>query len=537
LPHCRIERRCVEPDSVIVLTLFGMVGGDSAVLVQRSMLFSGQGVACAERRRFRGVHPGPAGFHRWSSASHVALEHRQVKRTLRSAALATAVIASLGLAATASAGGRPDLVLSGLNAGQSHRSGELLVKFRDGSTIAQQDAVRRGLGAQKLEAVRPGNRRQGELALMRLPRGLDVATAVRAIQNDAAVEYAEPNWIYQHAAVSNDSYYTNGSLWGMYGDATSPANQYGSQAGEAWAAGHTSCGNVWVGIIDEGYMYTHEDLAANVGTNPGEIPGNGIDDDGNGYVDDVYGWDFAGNNNTVFDGVGDDHGTHVAGTIGGVGGNGKGVAGVCWNVKMINAKFLGSQGGTTANAIKSVDYMTDLKTRHGLNLVATNNSWGGGGFSQGLQDAITRAGAANILFIAAAGNSGANNDATPSYPSGYNNSNIIAVAALTSSGALASYSQYGATTVDICAPGSGIWSTVPVASGKGKNATIVSGYASYNGTSMATPHVTGAAALYKSARPGATAADVKAGILGSSVATTSCAGKVVTGGRLNASGF
>jgi subtilisin family serine protease len=397
--------------------------------------------------------------------------------------------------------------------------------------------VRRGLGAQKLDTLRGGSARRGETALVRLPPGLAMATAIQAVQSDPAVEYAEPNWIYQHAATSNDTYYTNGSLWGMYGDATSPANQFGSQAGEAWAAGHTSCGDVWVGIIDEGYMYTHEDLAANAGQNPGEIPGNGIDDDGNGYVDDVYGWDFAGGNNSVFDGVGDDHGTHVAGTIGGVGGNAKGVAGVCWSVKMINAKFLGSQGGTTANAIKSVDYMTDLKTRHGLNMVATNNSWGGGGFSQGLQDAIERANQAGILFIAAAGNSGADNDATPSYPASYPNSNIIAVASITSSGAMSSFSQFGKTSVDICAPGSGIWSTVPVASGRGKKATIASGYASYNGTSMATPHVAGAAALYKSARPGATAADVKAGILGSSAATASCNGKVVSNGRLNVSGF
>jgi subtilisin family serine protease len=213
-----------------------------------------------------------------------------------------------------------------------------------------------------------------------------------------------------------------------------------------------------------------------------------------------------------------------------------GVAGVCWNVKLMGAKFLGSRGGTTANAIKAVDYFTNLKSAQGLNIVATNNSWGGGGFSQSLQDAIERANAANILFIAAAGNSGTNNDATKSYPSGYPNANIIAVAALQSNGALASYSQYGATTVDICAPGSGVLSTVPV-SGKGKNASVASGYASYNGTSMATPHVTGAAALYKALNPSATAAQIKIALLSSATATPSCAGKVVTGGRLNVSGF
>jgi subtilisin family serine protease len=319
----------------------------------------------------------------------------------------------------------------------------------------------------------------------------------------------------------------------MYGDATSPANQYGSQAGEAWAAGHTGSGTVYVGIIDEGYMYTHEDLAANAGTNPGEVAGNGVDDDGNGYVDDIYGWDFDGNNNSVFDGTTDDHGTHVAGTIGALGGNGIGVAGVCWNVKLLSAKFLGKRGGTTANAILAVDYFTDLKIRHGLNLVATNNSWGGGGFSQALQDAIGRANDAGILFIAAAGNDGLNTETSTSYPSGYPNANIIAVASITSSGAISSFSNYAATKVDLGAPGSAILSTVP----KSVKGVIVSGYASYSGTSMATPHVTGAVALYASTHPGSTAVTIKSAILGSVVATSSLSGKCATGGRLNVSGF
>ena len=227
-------------------------------------------------------------------------------------------------------------------------------------------------------------------------------------------------------------------------------------------------------------------------------------------------------------------GVDVAGTIGGVGGNGVGVAGVCWNVKLMGAKFLGSRGGTTANAIKSVDYFTNLKIK-GVPVVATNNSWGGGGFSQALQDAISRANAADILFIAAAGNSGANNDATAAYPSGYNVANVIAVAALQSDGALASYSQYGATTVDLGAPGSAIQSTLPIA-GKGKNASVTSGYGSYSGTSMATPHVTGAAALYKAINPGATAAQIKAALL-NGTPTPSLQGKTLTGDRLDVSGF
>lgn len=412
---------------------------------------------------------------------------------------------------------------------------ELIVKFKDDVSAEAQNAALVKINGKVKEkihtnAMKDKGDKQGVLLVSTPLQAFDAIAKAKGLTE---VIYAEPNYIYQHTATSNDTYYTNGSLWGMYGDGTSPANQYGSQAGEAWAAGKTGSGSVYIGIIDEGYMYAHDDLAANAGKNPGEIPGDGIDNDGNGLIDDVYGWDFAGNNNTVFDGVGDDHGTHVAGTIGAVGGNGKGVAGVCWNVKLMNAKFLGSRGGTTANAIKAVDYFTDLKTRHNLNLVATNNSWGGGGFSQALMDAITRANNAGILFIAAAGNSGTNNDATASYPSGYNVANVIAVASITNTGALSSFSQYGATTVDLGAPGSSIWSTVPKSS-KGK---IISGYASYNGTSMATPHVSGAAALYASLNPGATAAEIRAAILGSVVPTSSLAGKCVTGGRLNVSGF
>lgn len=445
----------------------------------------------------------------------------------KSAVLSAAVLIALGLSATATAGGRPDLVANGLRAGVPHQQSELLIQFKAGTSAADQAVVRRGLGAQKVKTVRGGGNGHGELSLFKLPAGVGVADAVAAVSSDPSVDFAEPNWIYTHSLNSNDPQYTNGTLWGMYGNSSTPANQFGSGAG---VASSNNCSSVWVGVIDEGYMYTHEDLAANAGKNPGEIAGNAVDDDGNGYVDDVYGWDFDGGNNTVFDGAGDDHGTHVSGTIGGVGNNGKGVSGVCHSVKLINAKFLGRNGGTTANAIAAVDYMTGLKNK-GMNLVATNNSWGGGGFSQGLKDAIDRAGAADILFIAAAGNSGDDNDAVASYPSGYTSANIIAVAALVKDGTLASYSQYGATTVDICAPGSAIMSTVPKSS-KGK---VISAYASYNGTSMATPHVSGAAALYKSLNSTASAATIKSALMGKALPTASCNGKVVSNGRLDVS--
>jgi subtilisin family serine protease len=407
-------------------------------------------------------------------------------------------------------------------------AGEMIVKFRDGATaVARTRGMRAARAAARERILTATMRRRGDSEGVEvLSTTMDVASAVAAMRNDPDVEYAEPNWIYQHEATSNDPYVTSGQLWGM-------GTGFGSQAVTAWGNNKTDCSGVYVGIIDEGYMFTHADLAGNVGTNPFETPGNNLDDDGNGLRDDVYGWDFASNNASIFDGLGDDHGTHVAGTIGAVGGNATGVAGVCWSgIKLLSAKFLGSTGGTTANAIKAIDYFTNLKLR-GLNIVATNNSWGGGGFSQALQDAIERANAAGVLFIAAAGNSTLNCEVSSCYPAEYPNANVIAVASITSTGGISSFSNYGSTTIDIGAPGSGIFSTVPA----GSRRNITSGYASYNGTSMATPHVTGAAALYAATHPGSTAAQIKAAILNSAVPTASLSGKTVTGGRLNVSGF
>ncbi len=466
-------------------------------------------------------------------------------RRLSRLALLLMVFSVVASGTPATTQGRSDQAPAIGNADAQFVPNELLVQFRGDATPNGRADARATVGGRFVETVVEAGLRsdgKGDLELIALPPGMTVAAAVARLRAHSAVEFSEPNWVYYHQATSNDPYYTNGSLWGMYGDGSSPANAYGSQAAEAWAAGRTGSDGVYVGIIDEGFMYNHVDLAANAWTNPYDPP-DGIDNDGNGYTDDVHGWDFDRNDNTTFDGTQDDHGTHVAGTIGAVGGNGAGVAGVNWNVTMISGKFLGRRGGTTANAVKAVNYFTDLKRRHGLNIVATNNSWGGGGFSQALLDAINTAGDENILFIAAAGNGGSdgvgdNNDATASYPSNYQCTNggargwdcVIAVAALTSSGARASYSNYGAASVDLGAPGSGIYSTLP-----GKNG--VSTYGSYSGTSMATPHVTGAAALHAASHFGASASEIKDAILNAAVATASMSGKTVTGGRLNVSGF
>ncbi len=418
---------------------------------------------------------------------------------------------------------------------------ELLVQFRPEATDAIRHEVRGSANASLAERIHTRGMAaagQGVLERIVLPEGVTPEAAAKMLRNSSQVQYAEPNWIYQPSYVSDDPYYSTSSrLWGMYSDdqpaAVGPSgttNQFGSQAEEAWNAGYIGSNSVFVGIIDEGFQYTHPDLAANSWTNPYD-PIDGVDNDGNGYVDDVHGWDFFNNDNSTYDGTADDHGTHVAGTIGAKGGNTQGVAGVNWNVTMISAKFLGPTGGYTSGAIQALDYLTGLKTLHpAINIVASNNSWGGGGFSQTLLDAITRAAKKGILFVAAAGNSGANNDSTASYPSNYSTNvgagyeAVIAVAAIDSVGAKASFSNYGATTVDLGAPGVDINSTLPTDT-----------YGSYSGTSMATPHVTGAVALYAAANPGATASQIRAAILSSTTATASLSGITVTGGRLNVS--
>jgi subtilisin family serine protease len=408
---------------------------------------------------------------------------------------------------------------------------QVMVQFQPGTAEAGRAAVRAAVNGAVERQLRSTD---GGLELVSTP--LAVAEAVQILQAFADVEFAEPNWIVRHDATSNDPRVIDGSLFGMYGESSSPSNPFGSQAAEAWAKGFTGSNDVFVGVIDEGIYFEHEDLSANVWINPFD-PVDGFDNDGNGYVDDVRGWDFMHGDNSIYDSAVDDHGTHVAGTIGARGGNGIGVAGVNWNVKLIGGKFLEGTGDTF-DAITAIDYMTDLKIRHGLNIVAVSNSWGGYGYSQGLHQAMIRAAKADILFIASAGNDALDTDVAPHYPSSLATNvtvgnetaasydAVISVAAITNSGALAGFSNFGATSVDIGAPGQGILSTTPL-----------NGYSVFNGTSMAAPHVAGAVALYKSINPDAPAAQIRSAVLGHGIATASLSGKTTSGDRLNVGDF
>jgi hypothetical protein len=330
-----------------------------------------------------------------------------VKRTLAAGTLSLLLLTSCEKASQEISPGSEDNSSStlrgfGVAPGQLYEPNQVLVKFREGTSEETKSRALEAISGDITEKILTATmKRFGDnegLLVIKTP--MAAPEAIARIKDRTGIEYAEPNYIYQHQAATSDPYFVNGSLWGMYGDASSPANQYGCQAAEAWAAGHTGSTSVAVGIIDEGIQFNHPELEGQIWTNPYD-PADGIDNDGNGYKDDIHGWDFDGNNNSIYDGGtsggSDDHGTHVSGTIGGKN-NGLGVAGVNWNITIISCKFLGRRGGNTANAVKACDYLTDLKTRHGMNIVASNNSWGGGGYSQALFDAIKRANAQNQLF-------------------------------------------------------------------------------------------------------------------------------------------
>ncbi|MBI1935714.1 S8 family serine peptidase [Candidatus Woesearchaeota archaeon] len=382
----------------------------------------------------------------------------------------------------------------------------------------------RGLKETAINALNPLQSQHGidRLYLLKLNENEDINNALRDFRNDPNVEYAEPNYIVYTTLIPNDPNFAN--LWGLHNTGqTGGKADADIDAPEAWNM-KTNSNDVVVAVIDTGVDYSHEDLAGNIWNNANEIPENNIDDDGNGFIDDVRGWDFYNNDNNPADDGG--HGTHVSGTIGAVGDNGKGIAGVNWNVKIMPIKFISYFGsGTEADAIKSINYARLM------NVDIMSNSWGGTKFSQGLKDAISAANDANILFVAAAGNFGKNSDLTPLYPAAFDNENIISVAATDHNDNLAGFSNYGAVSVDLGAPGVSIFSTVPTG-----NCSLCdpTGYKYLSGTSMATPHVSGAATLIKSKFPSLTYLQIKARLLNSAEHLKGLEGKSVSEGRLNA---
>lgn len=314
---------------------------------------------------------------------------------------------------------------------------------------------------------------------IQVPNGMDMQQAMQSLALRTDVAFATPDFRLYATATPNDPGLA--STWGL-----SNSRSVGVDIGakQAWDFGTSS--SVVVAVIDSGIDYNHVDLAANIWRNTDEIAGNGRDDDGNGYVDDIRGWNFVSDNNNPMDDNG--HGTHIAGTIGAVGNNATGVAGINWSIQMMPLKFLARDGsGLLSDAIAAIDYARV----NGAKII--NASWGGGGFSSALQSAIQRFQNAGGIFVAAAGNEGSNNAVVASYPANYNLTNIVSVASSTSTDGLSSFSNYG-TNVDIAAPGSNIYSTLP-----GNR------YGSMSGTSMATPHVAGAMALLWGQNPSVTA--------------------------------
>ena len=393
--------------------------------------------------------------------------------------LIVGVVLALYSLATAQQAGAPAFV-----------PGEVLVKLKTGVGAQVLATLKAQHG---LESIRIFPR--VGLHHFRILSRLSVPQVIARLRQSPFVEYAEPNYIRQLFQTPNDPGYPE--LWGL-----NNTGQTGGTPGsdidapQAWEI-QTGSPSVVVADIDSGIDLTHEDLVANLWTNPGEIPGNGIDDDGNGFIDDVHGWDFRDNDSDPTDTsrLCSGHGTHTAGTIGAVGDNGIGVAGVSWIVKIMPLRVFGGFlcSGRDSDTIAAIEYYTSFGVR------ISNNSYGGGAFSQAVSEAIRTS---HSLFVAAAGNSGTDNDAAPQYPASYELDSIVSVAATDHNDQPASFSNYGLTTVDVGAPGVNILSTLPG-----------SAYGYLSGTSMATPHVAGLASLLLAKYPSTTSYEMKWRIL------------------------
>ena len=344
-------------------------------------------------------------------------------------------------------------------------------------------------------------------------------SAVKALAMNELVDVAEPNYIYHVSRTPDDPML--GQLWGFknlgQADSAGHAGVVGVDidAERAWDI-ETGSEKMIVAVIDTGVDFNHPDLKDNIWTNEAEANGvAGVDDDGNGIIDDIHGFNAIDGSGNSMDDHG--HGSHCSGTIGAKGNDGKGIVGVNWNTRIMGVKFLSADGsGSLEGALKAIDYATKMGAK------VMSNSWGGGGFSQTLLDAIKRSNDAGALFVAAAGNDANNNDETPTYPGSYDVPNIITVAAIDNAGAKADFSNYGRKLVHIGAPGVNIYSSTGGA------------YDSWSGTSMATPHVSGVAALVWSHEPDMTALQLKERLLLTARPIVSLKGKTSTGGLVNA---
>ena len=390
----------------------------------------------------------------------------------------------------------------------AHVAGQLLVEFRRGTRAA-------GVAASLQDAGAVLSRRLTGSAAASGGRIVLVSSAVRstsqlavAFREDPAVTAVSPNYVRHIDALPPD----DPGLPRQWGLAD-------VRAGDAWQS-TTGSADVVIASVDTGVDLLHPDLVQNLWHNPGEVPGNGVDDDANGYVDDVYGIDAAYHDSVPMDDYG--HGTHTMGIAAAAGDNGVGVAGVGWHTKIMSLKFLDAYGGgTDAQAIECIDYIVREKVQYGVNVVAINASWGGFADNPLLRESIERAGDAGIIFCASAGNSRSNNDRWPHYPSTYDSPNILSVAASSPSGGLAWFSCYGLHSVDLAAPGEDILSTLP------------GGYGSWAGTSMATPFVTGTVALLAAEHPADSVRRRIARVLTSVRRESSYSGRMVTGGTLD----
>jgi large repetitive protein len=405
-----------------------------------------------------------------------------------------------------------------------YREGELLVKFRPGLISASSAHAHRKVGAALLKRLSLLN-----IEHVKIPQDVDVKNAISLYMQDPAVEYAEPNYLKSYKSftptpvIPNDPYF--GDQWGLRNLGIFPGSVAGAdiRATEAWNIA-TGTGEVIIAVVDTGIDYDHPDLKDNIWTNPGETCNDGKDNDGNGFINDCRGWNFADKNNSPKDDSG--HGTHVAGIIGAAGNNGSGITGVMWNVKLMPLRILNAEGtGTIADEIAAINYAVTMKNR-GFNIRVINASFTGGSFSFAEFAAISAANDAGLLLVAAAGNNSGggmvhNNDMTPQYPANYSLPNVIAVGATDQKDHLAPFSNIGPTTVHVAAPGTFILSTIP------------SNYGYSSGTSSSSPFVTGLAGLLWTAYPEFTYTQIRGSIFRYVDVLDSLRGQIATGGRIN----